>query len=896
MMMDMQDHPRDERYAAEDEARAARRQLALLADAGRVLLTSALDARTMLSGLARLAVPAIADLCTVYLVDQDGSTTAVSADHADPECADRQPASPEWTSCEGDGPRGIAKVLHLGQPQLYPEMADEQLPAVACGHRDLHTLRGLCPASAMAVPMQAGDRTIGVIVLVSAVSRGRYGLSDLMLAQELAHRAALAVENARLHEAEQTQRLAAERAVQRIGRLQAITADLATALTPEEVARVIIEHARPIVGAWGAYVRVLTSDRRALRVIGSAGFPDEVIVDWKRIPLDTASPSPDVIRTGAAVYFECLEALLDRYPAVREARTPLPPGARAILPLAANGETVGVLTLAFTEPHRFTEEERRFLQMVAQQCAQALERARLYAREHRVAVTLQQALLPAELPQFPGIAIDAAYRAGTAESDVGGDWYDAFRLPDGRVALAIGDVVGRGLGAAVVMGQVRQAIRAAILEGHPPARALGLASRVLRLAHARQEMTTSIVGVLDPLAGTFSYAAAGHPAPLLATEGRAELLPSGGLPLGFTLDRPAPAWTVDLAPGALLVLYTDGLIEARRDPTGGLAALRAAVAQQWGGRPSSAAQAILEKVGADGATDDMVVLTVTMAPLPIERLDLVVPAEPDSLRLVRQALARLSRALALDESRTFALTVAVGEAVNNAIEHAYGAATGPVAVRVWPEGEMLRVEVADQGRWRPPRDGNRGGRGLVVMRALAEAVEFIPTDHGTTVRFALTMSDTPRGAESSATAPASPRATHPAVRQIAEDTSPRGALPDGPCTIRLHAGIPVVELHGDLDLATVGQFTAALEHVAGQTRDTVILSLSDARYLDSQGIQALFRIGARLAVNRCALLLVAPHASPPRRLLDAVALESVFPIFESVDDAVAAARRPEAAT
>ena len=140
------------------------------------------------------------------------------------------------------------------------------------------------------------------------------------------------------------------------------------------------------------------------------------------------------------------------------------------LPLVAGGRVVGVLGVGFRAPLRQGPVERATLLALAEQCAQALDRARLYRTEHRVAETLQRSLLPQRLPQLPRLLLDARYLPGAEGVQAGGDWYDVIELDEHRVAIAVGDVVGQGAAAAAVMGQLRSALAAALLQGHGPAR------------------------------------------------------------------------------------------------------------------------------------------------------------------------------------------------------------------------------------------------------------------------------------------------------------------------------------------------------------------------------------------------------------------------------------------
>jgi PAS domain S-box-containing protein len=199
-------------------------------------------------------------------------------------------------------------------------------------------------------------------------------------------------------------------------------------------------------------------------------------------------------------------------------------------------------------------------------CSDIDDAQRSYDRERRASEAFQEAALPAALPAVPGLAFSAIYRAGSAEALVGGDWYDAFRLTDGRVVLSVGDVMGSGLSAAVTMSSVRQAIRGAAQIFPDPCAVLDAADRALR-SERPEAIVTAFLGIFDPTARTLNYASAGHPAPFLRDDaGAIRVLGGSDLPLGLrTEHRSERARDLSIADGAMLVLYTDGLTEATRD-------------------------------------------------------------------------------------------------------------------------------------------------------------------------------------------------------------------------------------------------------------------------------------------------------------------------------------------
>ncbi|HWT06865.1 MAG TPA: SpoIIE family protein phosphatase, partial [Xanthomonadales bacterium] len=196
--------------------------------------------------------------------------------------------------------------------------------------------------------------------------------------------------------------------------------------------------------------------------------------------------------------------------------------------LVARGKQLGVMRVSGADVSTDAETGLDLWSELALRVAVSVDAAQVYTREHHVADTLQRALLPERLPVDDRLAFDAAYMPGAQEAIVGGDWYDAFRLPDGRIAFSIGDVAGHGLRAAIVMGEVRQAFRAAALNPNSPSLVLERANTIVNM-RANPVMVTAMFGIVDPRDGTVTYASAGHPAPLLALPcGSVAVLPKDG--------------------------------------------------------------------------------------------------------------------------------------------------------------------------------------------------------------------------------------------------------------------------------------------------------------------------------------------------------------------------------
>src|ERR1035438_432334 len=351
----------------------------------------------------------------------------------------------------------------------------------------------------------------------------------------------------------------------RTARLQQATSMLAEALTVAKVVEVITEVGRSAIGAERSAVAMLDSERLRLRTVNPGGLPDSPGAPSGDIPLDTPSVMTAAITARRPLLLESPDALR-RYFADTDAGVELflshsDERAWVGLPLLSSGAALGALRFSFTRPRQITEEERVFLEALAGQCALALERASLFEREHTTAETLQRSLLPDRLPIGPGIVLEARYLPVTRNMEIGGDWYDAFRLPDGKLAVAVGDVMGKGLTAAAGMGRVRNALRALALTDPRPAAVLAGLDRLFTATELEEQVTTVCYLVVDPETGAGVAGNAGHLPPLLLAPGVPPRLDptEAGTPLGWASPRRQHAFR--LPPGASAVFYSDGLVE-----------------------------------------------------------------------------------------------------------------------------------------------------------------------------------------------------------------------------------------------------------------------------------------------------------------------------------------------
>ncbi len=368
----------------------------------------------------------------------------------------------------------------------------------------------------------------------------------------------------------------------------------------------------------------------------------------------------------------------------------------------------------------------------------ALEGLRRAAEEVEVerstAETLQRSLLRERLPDVPGLRLAARYMPGSGEARIGGDWYDAIPLRDGRVALVIGDVVGRGIAAAAQMAHLQSAVRAYALEGLRPSLVLERMNGFAQELEGRGTATL-LFAVVDTEAETIRLASAGHPPPLLiAADGQAHLAEGPhGNPLG-AFPFPTYEESVTAMPaGTAVLLYTDGLVEHPGQTLDeGVAGLIEA-GKTLPEDPDAACRSLLDAFVAGGSVHDDVAMLIARLDSPPVVLDLVVPADPSALAGVRRALGRWLDSVGAGEVEAYELQVACGEACANAIAHAYPPGDAHFAVRAFSQDGEVLIEVADFGAWRAPRGGS-GGRGLALIEQLTDSLEIDRGIAGTTVR------------------------------------------------------------------------------------------------------------------------------------------------------------------
>ncbi|HEY2429970.1 MAG TPA: SpoIIE family protein phosphatase [Acidimicrobiales bacterium] len=420
---------------------------------------------------------------------------------------------------------------------------------------------------------------------------------------------------------DEIERVAAAQAItERAARLYAVAGALAGAASTESVAAAVLDQGVAALGASGGGVLLAGTDR--LLVPGVVGYDEEMVARLRAESMDAYLPAALALRTGEPVWIESRKERNERFPELLG----LEPATVSVcaVPLVVQGRRLGALRFSFTEPRLFDDDERRFILTLAAQTAQALDRAQLQQARIEVSSRLQKSLLPPSLPAIPGVEAAAVYHPLGDGIEVGGDFYDLWAMPEGRFGIMVGDVVGTGPEAAAVATLVRYSLRALTLDRADVSAALHQLNDVLLSAVG--EVTTSevfctaVFGTVTPRPDHVEVALAsgGHPLPLVRRgDGRIDEVTLGGSLLGAFPSIGVTTARVDLAAGDMLVLFTDGLLEAR-SPDGRFfdeAGIRAVLGTSPAGAGSAVEAleaAVLAHVG--GELDDDLAIVVLRVP------------------------------------------------------------------------------------------------------------------------------------------------------------------------------------------------------------------------------------------------------------------------------------------
>ncbi|MFF1324363.1 MULTISPECIES: SpoIIE family protein phosphatase [Streptomyces] len=526
-----------------------------------------------------------------------------------------------------------------------------------------------------------------------------------------------------------------------VSRIQWLTAALDDAVTVGDVGRVALTALREPLGA----DRVALADVRDERLLVTLLDPPEPDAwpelwrpqwrsEWPDAPVSALPTLQLALRDGR----------MDLWPAgtaLEPGLAGIGPGGLAVLPLPAKGSVAGVCVVGWDQPHEFIPEERSLLTATAALVGQALKRAHSHDAEQELATMLQRSLLPRRLPELPGGIAVARYLPARRGLQVGGDWYDVIALSEDRVALVIGDVQGHSAGAATIMGQMRTAVRAYAVEGHPPDVVVSHANRLL-VGMETDLFATCCYVELDMEEGTTLFVRAGHLSPLLRHPdgGTEEVQVEGGPPLGILADAEFPLTAVALTPGTVLALVTDGLVEAADLPLdAGMARTRAALAAADPVDPARMADALLGDIGR--REDDVALLLLRydgMKTKPI-RAGWVVWRLPDAVMHARRFTARTLRRWNVQAAADAVLLV-VSELVTNALVHTQGSVRLDLVLR----GNRVRISVSDSSPRAPAKPvivdwESTGGRGLLLVEAVSDASGTVPVAGGKQVWSEITV-------------------------------------------------------------------------------------------------------------------------------------------------------------
>jgi anti-anti-sigma factor len=751
-------------------------------------------------------------------------------------------------------------------PRLEPVVRAYGYPSIAC------------------LPLVTAGTCLGVVCFGFHTERV-LSPSERATTLALADHCAQALQRAGLLAAESEARRAAEDLSRVVGALSGAT-------TPAEVGAVILDYTSAL-GA--ARTVVMLRDRRVLRVLAGAGpdragpdraGPDRAGRDRARpLDLEAAHPVAYAARTGEPVWLATRSD--SAWPGAGFVPDEVELPIQVALPMVVGNSVLGAIGMSFgAEVPAMSASQRAGILTVAGQCAQALDRARLYQNEHEVADVLQHVLLPHQLPELPMLSAAARYLPAAAGARAGGDWYDLLPVGGSTVALVVGDVVGHGAPAAAVMGQLRSALAGYLLEGHSPAVALELLDRYASRVDGALG-STCVCLTLDQDSGELRYAGAGHP-PILVVEpdGARYLERAGGTVLGVVARSPYREARTVIEPGTSVVLYSDGLIERREEVLDvGLDRLTRAAGGLARHGPEALVTTLVQLMIDDPApADDLAVVAVRLLPAPLRgRL----PAVVESTRRLRRTVESWAGLAALPAELLEDLQLTLGEAAANACEHAYLGEPGEFEYAVTGTAESgLEVEVCDGGTWRePPPDSGFRGRGLRLVTAIAERLDIHtgtgtgPTGgaagagRGTTVRFRLRPLD--RGgavlAESGPDTPPvpAPSVSPPSARRVA---GPVHAVPQQ----------RTWSLSGDLTADGVDTVrTSLLEQLHGP--GDLVLDLRGAGYVGSAGVELLVEATMTGRAHGVHVSVLVQHGSRAARVIDLTGLSTELMISHDGD-------------
>ncbi|WP_250035911.1 SpoIIE family protein phosphatase [Paractinoplanes maris] len=631
---------------------------------------------------------------SIYLIDDERDIIYA--------VASTDPTTGNWDDMARSSERAVARVADRGDLHVVGSVTEarEHFPdLVESMRRSGRSTVVLLPLTTGPTDELAGPQTLGVLAF-SFKGERRLTDGELRVVRLLGQQAGQALDRARLYDElrrrQERSKFLAEttRSLDELHRLLPRT-------------RRVVDRVVPEIADW-AEVRLHVGTTPVVEDAGGPR-PDEELLT-QRLGKVAASGEPVFAADGDQL--DC-----------------------SVLPLTARGLVLGTLALRMAPDRRGAAAERAFLIELADRAGLALENARLYEQERQIARTLQRSLLAGDLPSGDTrFAVETHYQAATHDLEVGGDWFDAFLITQDKLAVVVGDVVGRGIEAATTMGQLRSAVRALACNASGPAQLIeGLDRFVERVESAR--MATVAYVEIDLTDGEVAYSCAGHLPPLLQEPaGSPEyLMQARSAPLGSKAgDKNRTEQRRRLPAGSRLLLYTDGLIERRTRPIDkGFELLAREYARRRDAPLQGLAATLADTLVGRDHSDDVCMLCLTLGTE--ERIERTIGADRMQIALLRADLRAWLVAHEVESGCRDAVLLACSEAVANAIEHGYrDDPFGMIDVVATVTTDAVEVRVTDRGTWRGAVSDVARGRGLQLIRESMDQVLFDRSD-GTTV-------------------------------------------------------------------------------------------------------------------------------------------------------------------
>ena len=702
-------------------------------------LTSSFDRQRIIEEFLRVAVERFAEGCILALPDASRKLRRVAVAHRDREIEARAREKIARTSVELDSV--VARVFDTKRTLLIPDQSDGR----HIGWRNAEGVRVSNvfepTVSVLAVPLLIADRVGGTITFICSASHSTFDEYDAETAEAVAREAVTALEHAAVfaRERESTERF----------RYLAHATDqlFATGDVNENLETLV----QALVGYW--------ADWALLFIVEPGGAVRVKSVSY----LDPATSFVGELRGQRPLHPAAereFRELISRHRS--RLRADIAPGAMAeimqpfLVPVVENLKLRSLLIVplfttemdfgaigVYLSKRNYDEADRELFEELGRRISLALEHASSIERERLLARTLQEVTLPALLPTLPGVVVTTTYEpATTSDAPVGGDWYDAFELPDGRVVLSIGDVSGRGVQASAIMGKVRIAINVIAMSESDPARILDMAEYVL-LQRYPDAIVTAFIAVLDPGARRMEYANAGHFYPLLRLwDGTIEPLTASGMPIGLrTVEKSGKPRSRKLEDVAMIAFYTDGVTEATHDIDEGQRRLREALSSEASLFVRSPATLIAASCLPEDLHDDDAAIMIVSFPHSISW-----SFDAEDARAAQHARGEFLEQLrseAEPDSDFTAAEIVFGELVGNVVRHAPGSID--VALEWCADGDAV-LHVIDRGDgfdFEVPQEVDvlsESGRGLWLCNQFAKAVSVEHlTGYGTHVRIELAV-------------------------------------------------------------------------------------------------------------------------------------------------------------